>query len=61
MIPGRVAPRPILREAAIPGMVSNVSLFILVTVLVYTTHLFIVAVEAYSHQWPRGGERLEGL
>ena len=46
MVPGGVAPRPILREAAIPGMVSNLSLFILVTVLVYTSHLFIAAVEA---------------
>ena len=32
MIPGGVAPRPIIREAAIPGVVSNVFLFILVTV-----------------------------
>ena len=65
IIPGGVAPQPWLKEAAIPGMASKISLSIaghhLLVYIRSPSFLFITLMETYSHQWPRGGELLDGL
>ena len=58
MIPGGVAPQLPLEQVTIPGVVSPISL-----VYSRSRHRLLVYnySGSYSHQWPRGGKRFDGL